>query len=334
MGLASSAIVASVTGSPTADRRLLPRRPALALALTVAVCALVASTAAAAAATTGATGPAGATGSTGPAGSTGPTGPTGPAAPDASISSNWAGYAISGSSGVVRHFNHVAGSWVAPAVTCTAGSATYSAFWVGLGGLSRSSTALEQTGTEADCDSNGVAHYSAWYELVPAGPVTVRLAVNPGDAISAAVTVRGGHVTFNLVDHTSGATFSRRLRFTHPDTTSAEWIAEAPSTCRGQSCVPLPLSDFGTVDFTAAAVRTVRNITGTVVNPDWNAEPVALDETSLAGGGVRIFGPRSLVTAAPTVLTDAGSSFAVTWSEQALTQPGGPGGRTFPGFGT
>ncbi len=62
--------------------------------------------------------------------------------------------------------------------------------------------------------------------------------------------------------------------------------------------------------------------------------PVALDEASRTGGGVRIFGPRSLVTAAPTVLTDAGSSFAVTWSEQTLTQPAGPGGRTFPGFGT
>jgi len=61
---------------------------------------------------------------------------------------------------------------------------------------------------------------------------------------------------------------------------------------------------------------------------------VALDESQRAGGGVRIFGPRSLVTAVPTVLANAGSSFAVTWSEQALTQPGGPGGRTFPGFGT
>jgi hypothetical protein len=40
------------------------------------------------------------------------------------------------------------------------------------------------------------------------------------------------------------------------------------------------------------------------------------------------------VTAVPTVLANAGSSFAVTWSQQALTQPAGPGGRTFPGFGT
>jgi len=295
----------------------------------VAVCALVASTAAAAGATTGATGPTGATGATGS------TGPTGTAAPNPSISSNWAGYTISGSSGVVRHFKHVAGSWVTPAVTCTPGRATYSAFWVGLGGLSQSSTALEQTGTEADCDAGGVAHYTAWYELVPAGPVAVKLTVNPGDAISAAVTVRGGHVTFRLVDHTSGATFSRRLRFRHPDTTSAEWIAEAPSTCRGRSCVPLPLSDFGTVGFTAAAVRTVRNITGTVADPHWSAVAVALDETSRAtGGGVRVLAPRSLVTAVPTVLANAGSSFAVTWSQQALTQPAGPGGRTFPGFGT
>ena len=76
-------------------------------------------------------------------------------------------------------------------------------------------------------------------------------------------------------------------------------------------------------------------MTGTVVDPHWSAVAVALDETSRStGGGVRVLAPRSLVTAAPTVLANAGSSFAVTWSQQALTQPAGPGGRTFPGFGT
>ena len=60
-------------------------------------------------------------------------------------------------------------------MTCTAGIPAYSAFWVGLGGYASTARKhLEQVGTEADCDSNGVAHYSAWYELVPQASVTVR----------------------------------------------------------------------------------------------------------------------------------------------------------------
>ena len=233
----------------------------------------------------------------------------------------------------MRHFTHITGSWIAPTVTCTAGSPAYSAFWVGLGGLSQSAGALEQTGTEADCDANGVAHYSAWYELVPAGPVSVHLAITPGDQISASVTVRKDHVTLTLTDHTSGASFSKRLHFAHPDTTSAEWIAEAPSTCEGSgSCAALPLSDFGTVDFSGAAVRTLHGLTGSIANRHWTAEPVELEEVSAAGGGGRFFGPRSEVSAVPTILASAGSAFSVSWAQNTQSAPAGPGGRVFPGL--
>jgi hypothetical protein len=321
-----------VAERPTGEVRSPPsrarRRPLLALVLAAGACALVASTAAAAGA---ATGPTGATGATG---ATGSTGSTGTAAANPSVSSNWAGYAISGPTSVVRHFNHVVGSWVAPAATCTASSATYSAFWVGLGGLSQSATALEQTGTEADCDANGVPHYSAWYELVPRGPVTVKLTITPGDEISAGVSVKGAYVTLKLTDDTSGATFSKRVHFAHADTSSAEWIAEAPSSCgAGGSCTALPLTDFGTVAFSGAAVRTVHGLAGSITNRHWTALPVALDEASRSGGaGERVFGPRSLVTAVPTVLANDGSSFAVSWAQNTLTQPASPGGRVFPGL--
>jgi hypothetical protein len=290
---------------------------------------------AAASAASGSTGSTGSTGATGATGSTGSTGTTEPAAANPSISLNWSGYAITGAAGVVRHFTHVTGSWIAPAVTCTAGSASYSAFWVGLGGLSQSASALEQTGTEADCDSNGVAHYSAWYELVPAGPVTVHLTITPGDQISASVTVKKDYVTLTLTDHTSGASLRKRLHFAHPDTTSAEWIAEAPSTCEGSgSCAALPLSDFGTVDFSGAAVSTLHGLRGSISNPHWTAEPVALDEISAGGGGGgRFFGPRSEVTAVPTILSGAGSAFSVSWAQNTQSAPAGPGGRVFPGFG-
>jgi hypothetical protein len=275
----------------------------------------------------------GATGATGTSGATGATGAAGAPAVDPTMSLNWAGYAVLASTSA-RHFRHVSGSWVAPAVTCTPGSSTYSAFWVGLGGLSRTSPALEQTGTEADCDANGVAHYSAWYELVPAGPVTVPLHVSVGDAISAAVTVKGAYVTVRLLDETTGASFSKRLHYAHPDTTSAEWIAEAPSSCSGNSCVALPLSNFGSVQFTDAAVRTPRGLHGSIADPRWSAQAIALDEVSDRGYGAQVFGPRSLVTAAPSVLSGAGSAFSVSWSLALQQQSGGPGGRVFPGFGT
>ena len=62
-------------------------------------------------------------------------------------SNNWAGYAVTATSGL----RAVSGSWSAPQVACDQPFPTYSAFWVGLGGLKRSSNAIEQIGTEADC---------------------------------------------------------------------------------------------------------------------------------------------------------------------------------------
>jgi len=289
-------------------------------------------TATAAAAATGTTGSTGATGTTGTTGSTGTTGATGTPVANASLSSNWAGYAITGTGGVARHFTHVVGSWVQPAVTCTPGSRRFAAFWVGIGGLSRSSQALEQTGTEADCDASGGAHYSAWYELVPAGPVTVGLTVSPGDAIAASVSIAHHIVTMTLRDLTTGGSVTKRLPFAHPDTTSAEWIAEAPSDCNGNACHALPLSDFGSVTFTGAAARIHDGARGTIQSPLWSALPIELNERSTSSLQGQVLGPRELVTAIPTTLTGAGSSFGVSWAEQQPDSTGGAG-RQFPGFG-
>jgi hypothetical protein len=281
--------------------------------------------------TTGTTGP------TGTSGSTGTTGSTAPNASNPSVSSNWAGYAVTGQSGVVRHFKHVTGSWVQPTATCTPGSDSYSAYWVGLGGYLQSSRKLEQVGTEADCDISGATQYYAWYELVPSAPVTLKLAIAPGDAISAAVSVKGAYVTVTLADQTRGTRISKRLHFAAPDTTSAEWIAEAPSACNSTGvCEPLPLADFGVVDFTNAAVRIADGHTGTISSPYWSAEPVALDEAEQLAGGIGgrggFFGPRALISAVPTVLEGTGASFAVSWSQETQSAPSS-GGRVFPGAG-
>src|SRR5207248_7185351 len=148
---------------------------------------------------------------------------------------------------------------------------------VGLGGSGESSSgqssSLEQTGTQADCTADGAPDYFAWYELVPAAPVKLDLAIRPGDHIDAKVSVSGTDVTVSLTDRTTGQSTSKTLQMDNPDTTSAEWIAEAPSACDSSSgCQPLPLADFGTMQFTGASA-TANGHTGPISDPNWSAQP-------------------------------------------------------------
>jgi hypothetical protein len=99
------------------------------------------------------------------------------------MSANWAGYAVS-KPGI--RYRRVASTWVQPAASCSRGQRRSSAYWVGLGSYHSSANALEQIGTQIDCSSTGQAFSSAWYELVPAGPVSLKLAVTPGDTMSEA----------------------------------------------------------------------------------------------------------------------------------------------------
>ena len=79
--------------------------------------------------------------------------------------------------------------------------------------------------------------------VVPHASVTIALAVHPGDALHAVVHATHGAITFTLTDATTGARFHRRVPFAHADTTSAEWIAEAPSACDQRGCLTLPLGE-------------------------------------------------------------------------------------------
>ncbi len=207
------------------------------------------------------------------------------------VSQNWAGYVVGGSDSSTQ-FSNVSGSWVQPTSKCSSGQ-DYAAFWVGIGGSGQSSssggqssfgqsslgdgssTSLEQIGTQGDCTGNGTQYY-AWYELVPAAPVQLNLSIHPGDHITASVNVSGSNTSFKLTDTTTGQSFSKTVSSPNPDTSSAEWIAEAPSQCDGSgNCTPLPLSDFGTVDFTGATA-TANGHTGSISDSDWTAQPIAL----------------------------------------------------------
>ena len=141
---------------------------------------------------------------------------------------------------------NVASSWTEPAVTCGA-TGTFSAFWVGLDG--DGTPTVEQTGTEADC-TQGAASYQGWYEIFPAAPVFYANPVQPGDEMSASVTADGGgNFTLTLTDGTQGWTQTTQQTEPNAQLGSAEIIAEAPS-----NGTVLPLSDFGTVNFSDVTV--------------------------------------------------------------------------------
>jgi hypothetical protein len=214
-----------------------------------------------------------------------------------STSQNWAGYVATPSNGS-SGFSSVSGSWVQPSADPSAGDGD-SAFWVGLGGTGQSQS-LEQIGTQADV-SGGQTSYYAWYELVPAAPVKINVPIQAGDQISASVSVQGTNVKVSLTDQTTGGSYTNTLQMSNPDASSAEWIAEAPSASDGQGGLqPVPLADFGTVNFSGASATSTDGHTGSISDGEWTTQPVDLGGTSTAG-------------AQPSSLSTDGASFSVAW---------------------
>jgi hypothetical protein len=238
------------------------------------------------------------------------------AAADSSSSSNWGGYAVH-RTGV--HFRSVFAVWRQPALSCTPGSPSYSAFWVGIGGYRLNSNALEQVGTEADCRASGQSTSTAWFELVPAASKPLKLAVHPGDEIEGAVIVRGHTVKVALADRTTHRSASRTLHARVIDDRSAEWIAEAPSDCASaDSCRTLPLADFGSTSFNVATARTTTGVRGTISSSHWGATKITLGADGQQYAAYR----GDVGSATPSALTDSGATFSITYS--AVSAPGTP----------
>jgi hypothetical protein len=245
------------------------------------------------------------------------------AAADTTVSSNWAGYAVHRSN---ASFTKVIGTWTLSQPTCTAGRPTYSSAWVGLGGFSESAQALEQIGTEADCTASGRAALSAWYELVPAASRAVRLTVHGGDRVRASVSVSGHEVALTLADLTRHRSFTRTLRASQVDTSSAEWIVEAPSLCSDNlSCQTLPLADFGSTVFGSASATSATGHTGTIKDQRWSTTRISLGESghSFVGAGPGTAGAGS-ATATASALTRKGSGFTITFTGSSTTGTTGP----------
>jgi len=198
-------------------------------------------------------------------------------------SDNWSGYAATGST-----YTSVSTTFTQPAVKCSSGD-QYSSFWVGLDGYS--SDSVEQTGTEADCDGR-TAEYSAWYELYPAYPVTYSNTVKPGDVITETVSFSGSETyAMTIKDSTEGWTKTTTKNSRGDARSSAEVIAEAP-----YDGGVLPLSDFGTVNFSGSTVD------GSTLS---SFNPTGIDMTADSNGA-----------AEATVSALSGGSFSDTWNSQ------------------
>ena len=214
---------------------------------------------------------------------------------DHSTSSNWSGYAAltSLASPQKNSVSDVRGTWVVPAVTGNS-SSSYSSAWVGIDGYSDGS--VEQIGTEQDW-INGAPSYYAWFEMYPKYPVKIKtIKVGAGDTISAEVGFSGkNRFLLTINDLTTGESFST-MQKAKAWRTSAEWIVEAPSSSKGE----LPLTDFGSLNFTAASA-TIDGHTGIISDPAWQDDPITMINSS---GNVK---------AQPTPLLTDGDGFGVEW---------------------
>jgi hypothetical protein len=220
-----------------------------------------------------------------------------------SDSTNWSGYAVTGTS-----FTSAKASWTVPTVNCTKTPNTYAAFWVGLDGWT--SSTVEQTGTDSDCDGKTASYY-AWYEFYPAGSVEITsVKVSPGNHMSASVTYTGSEFTISIANETTGKTYSKSGRVSGAARSSAEWIAEAPC-CTNRGGI-LPLSDFGTVDFgdDYTGVSGTNDATDSSVSGPISAFGGTVNEA------IMVNGTTGADEAVPSALSSDGTSFTVTWDSE------------------
>ncbi|HWF34781.1 MAG TPA: G1 family glutamic endopeptidase [Solirubrobacteraceae bacterium] len=236
---------------------------------------------------------------------------------EASTSTNWSGYVAHG-----VKFRSASALWTQPTLTCTPGTQSYSAAWVGLGGYNLSSKALEQIGTEADCTGSGRQVSTAWYELVPAPSRGLGMIVRPGDVMAGHVSVVGNKVTLMLTDRTRHKTYTKTVSVSTVDVTSADWIVEAPSQCTGNGfqCQPLTLANYGTQTFARANAQTAKGQTGAIASALWRTEVITLNPGS--NGTRNASNGASEGESSPSALTSAGTGFTLTYTP--ITAAPGP----------
>lgn len=220
-----------------------------------------------------------------------------------SDSTNWSGYAVTGSS-----FTSAKASWTVPSVNCSKTPNTYSSFWVGVDGWT--SSTVEQTGTDSDCNGTSPSYY-AWYEFYPKGSVLISgVPVSPGNKMSADVTYSGTEFTITITNESTGKTYSKSSRVSSAKRSSAEWIAEAPCCTNGGGI--LPLSDFGTVDFG----EDYTDVSGTNYATDSSISGQISAFGSAVNEAIMVNGTTGADEAVPSALSSDGTSFTVAWDSE------------------
>lgn len=219
-------------------------------------------------------------------------------------STNWSGFAVTGSSGSV---SDAKSSWIVPSVTCASKkSATYSSYWVGIDGYS--SNTVEQTGTDSDC-SSGHGVYYAWYEFYPNPSFQISgFTVSPGDTVSAEVSYSTSTGQFTTTINDGSQHFSTSSSVAGAARSSAEWIVERPALCRGTRCTLTSLSNFGTVslggDYTSVSGTNYATI---------NGSSGAIGSFGSSAVRITMINSSGKTLAEPSTLTSDGTSFTETW---------------------
>jgi len=187
-------------------------------------------------------------------------------------STNWDGYAVTKSGG---KFRAVSATFFVPFLNCAVSpggtNGTFSSDWVGLDGFS--STTVEQDGIEADCNGSS-AQYFAWHEIFPKVAVASKIAIHPGDSITASVRFNSSTRKYRMEvsDSTDGKSFTVRQACAGSacKRTSAEVISEAPSLVVGGSLVQASMSDYGAVGFTGISITGGSGQTGGIKSSHWS----------------------------------------------------------------
>jgi hypothetical protein len=176
---------------------------------------------------------------------------------------------------------------------------------VGVDGYAATDPTVQQIGTDADCTKGtkkapSAPSYYAWYELYPDAIVTLPTSsypVTPGDVLAATVTGLGSTVTLTLVDPGRWTYSTVQVTPETPLDESAEWIAEAPTTCKASKCKAVSLADFGSVAFTGAT-----------------ADGSAVDSTAHSPYQITMTkNKKGTIVKASTGSLVGGTGFTVTW---------------------
>jgi Peptidase A4 family len=162
---------------------------------------------------------------------------------DTVYSSNWAGYAVSGSSGT---YTHAEAWYIEPSFGSSVCTSNSEVTWAGIGGYFANSP-LGQDGTSHNVP--GMNNHQAWWEVYPNNNIQpVNFYGHAGYLFDASTRRISGGYRFYMHDYYSGTTDAFDVSINNYDGRSAEAIAERPSVNGSLT----NLSNFGTLTFSSS----------------------------------------------------------------------------------